>query len=536
MRASRGTVRRAFQDLFNTVCPLHPLAATTTAPKQQKSRLFPSQTSSSPKPKKITRSEAKKEEELNTFTKLTVDYLNNKHADIEPEPSPKTYYCEYANLRNTPGRCVEPDTETQTLALIDEVADAPPRPNVTSWFHIEGVNDAVLREFFARVKLNTGAPSNGGARRGGGKNGDDAVALFFKRHREPRLRFFGTHMYVAMQLLDRNDSEGDIPMVSDQQVSALFIPNRRILLTVSEYASPGTDFDRMRETLVQGSSACNHPNADATLLLAVLADKFMEDSFPLAEELGDYLELLAHALIMKPGLRYNIPADKVRTELWRMRRFALRTRRLTEILAEDPLQLFENARFRSFVAVVERQSSSLAELCGMHNERCGDIMSRIEVHQTHKTNETLFTLTILTALIIPVQFLTGVYGMNFENMPELRTTYGYYVFWAAVPTLCTFTYLMLRRKGLIEDDSDIRITQLMPTEVVSAVSFISKRAKRRMRQVGVGAAYVAGGMAKGAKKAGGAVHVTIKSASPRFSGSGGGGGSSTPPTPKDASA
>jgi hypothetical protein len=219
-----------------------------------------------------------------------------------------------------------------------------------------------------------------------------------------------------------------------------------------------------------------------------------------------------------------------------MRRFALRTRRLTEILAEDPLQLFENARFQSFVAVVERQSSSLAELCGMHNERCGDIMSRIEVHQTHKTNETLFTLTILTALIIPVQFLTGVYGMNFENMPELRTTYGYYVFWAAVPTLCTFTYLMLRRKGLIEDDSDIRITQLMPTEVVSAVSFISKRAKRRMRQVGVGAAYVAGGMAKGAKKAGGAVHVTIKSASPRFSGSGGGGGSSTPPTPKDASA
>ena len=75
------------------MCPLHPLAATTTAPKQQKSRLFPSQTSSSPKPKKITRSEAKKEEELNTFTKLTVDYLNNKHADIEPEPSPKTYYC-----------------------------------------------------------------------------------------------------------------------------------------------------------------------------------------------------------------------------------------------------------------------------------------------------------------------------------------------------------------------------------------------------------------------------------------------------------
>ena len=50
----------------------------------------------------------------------------------------------------------------------------------------------------------------------------------------------------------------------------------------------------------------------------------------------------------------------------------------------------------------------------MYNER--SIISRIEVHQTTKTNETLFTLTIITALIIPVQFLTGVYGT--ENMRE----------------------------------------------------------------------------------------------------------------------
>ena len=82
---------------------------------------------------------------------------------------------------------------------------------------------------------------------------------------------------------------------------------------------------------------------------------------------------------------------------------------------------------------------------------------------------------------------------------------------------------MLRRKGLIEDDSDIRIAQLMPAEVVSAVSFISKRAKRTVRAAGAGAAKVAAsgakaakGVATGAKKAGTAVSVTIKSASPRF--------------------
>jgi hypothetical protein len=84
----------------------------------------------------------------------------------------------------------------------------------------------------------------------------------------------------------------------------------------------------------------------------------------------------------------------------------------------------------------------------------------------------------------------------------------------------------------------------MPAEVVSAVSFISKRAKRTVRAAGAGAAKVAAsgakaakGVATGAKKAGTAVSVTIKSASPRFSGGGGSGsgsGSSMPPTPKNA--
>lgn len=97
------------------------------------------------------------------------------------------YYSEYANLRNTPGRLVEPETDEEVLALFDEVADAPPRPNVVSWFHVEGVNDAVIREFFVKMKLRPSGNGGGKATR----KGDDAVALFFKRHREPRLRFFG---------------------------------------------------------------------------------------------------------------------------------------------------------------------------------------------------------------------------------------------------------------------------------------------------------------------------------------------------------
>lgn len=46
--------------------------------------------------------------------------------------------------------------------------------------------------------------------------------------------------------------------------------------------------------------------------------------------------------------------------------------------------------------------------------------------QTHKMNEIMKTLTIVSAIFIPLTFIVGVYGMNFENMPELKYSYGYY--------------------------------------------------------------------------------------------------------------
>lgn len=46
--------------------------------------------------------------------------------------------------------------------------------------------------------------------------------------------------------------------------------------------------------------------------------------------------------------------------------------------------------------------------------------------QTHKMNEIMKTLTIVSSIFIPLTFIVGVYGMNFENMPELQYPYGYH--------------------------------------------------------------------------------------------------------------
>jgi Mg2+ and Co2+ transporter CorA len=65
--------------------------------------------------------------------------------------------------------------------------------------------------------------------------------------------------------------------------------------------------------------------------------------------------------------------------------------------------------------------------------------------KANQMNYVIYTLTIVTTVFLPAQFLTGVYGMNFDNMPELHTQYGYYLFWIgvlgiAIGLQCYFRY------------------------------------------------------------------------------------------------
>jgi magnesium transporter len=65
---------------------------------------------------------------------------------------------------------------------------------------------------------------------------------------------------------------------------------------------------------------------------------------------------------------------------------------------------------------------------------------------THRTNHTLSRLTVLGTLLLPLTFLTGVYGMNFEVMPELRWQYGYLIFGGVVVTFGLGVLIMMKRK------------------------------------------------------------------------------------------
>ena len=81
----------------------------------------------------------------------------------------------------------------------------------------------------------------------------------------------------------------------------------------------------------------------------------------------------------------------------------------------------------------------------MYYEICGDLVEGHISLSSHRLNNTMKILTLLNAIFVPLSFLAGLYGMNFDNMPELHHPAGYFIVLGLMATIATGMLLMFRR-------------------------------------------------------------------------------------------
>lgn len=85
-------------------------------------------------------------------------------------------------------------------------------------------------------------------------------------------------------------------------------------------------------------------------------------------------------------------------------------------------------------------------LLAMYYEICGDLIDGYLSITSHRMNLAMRVLTVITAIFVPLSFMAGLYGMNFENMPELKFRYSYYVLLAAMVVTASALLMVFRRK------------------------------------------------------------------------------------------
>lgn len=252
----------------------------------------------------------------------------------------------------------------------------------------------------------------------------------------PKLDDYGSYWYVVLKMLYAADRSGDFQV---EQVSLVFGPN--FLLSFQEN---GRDvFQPIRERLRTGKGRIRQSAAD--YLLYSLVDAIVDQYFVVLETVGERLEALQDAVVSnpRPATLHEIHALKrellfLRRAVWPVREVINALERLDSPALRDSTKVFFRDVYDHVIQIIDTIETLREMASGMLDIYLSSISSRL--------NAVIKVLTIITTIFMPLTFIVGIYGMNFDYMPELHWRWGYPLVLLGIVSIAIGMLVYFKRK------------------------------------------------------------------------------------------
>ena len=253
----------------------------------------------------------------------------------------------------------------------------------------------------------------------------------------PKIDDHDHYIFVVTKMLYINK----VGNITVEQVSFLLTNN--YVISFQEF--PGDVFDNLRERIKSGSSIRKF---GADYLLYSLMDAIVDSYFNILESMGDRIDMIEDELLIKPENKllqdiYIIKREMLllRNSIWPLREVVNNLARSESPLINEKTILFLRDIYDHNIQIIDTIETYRDILAGMLDTYLSSI--------SNKTNDVMKILTIYSTIFIPLSFLAGIYGMNFNNMPELNWKYGYASFWLISLILIISMIRYFKRKGWI---------------------------------------------------------------------------------------
>jgi magnesium transporter len=179
------------------------------------------------------------------------------------------------------------------------------------------------------------------------------------------------------------------------------------------------------------------------LLYAVL-DTLVDSYYPIIEKLGERLDKLETEVLRAPTATTMHRIHGTKRTLLRLRRAIWPHRELINTLLRDAEFVTEETKLH--LRDCYDHLMRLTELIETLREVCSDLMGTYLSSLSNKMNEVMKVLTIIATIFIPITFIAGIYGMNFERMPELGWGWGYFGALGAMGTVAAIMVFFFWRR------------------------------------------------------------------------------------------
>jgi magnesium transporter len=323
------------------------------------------------------------------------------------------------------------DAENLQEKDVERIEDCFPfkeTPTVT-WINISGIHDvAVVEKIGSHFGLHPLVQED-----------------ILNTGQRPKLEESDEYFYIALKMIY---IEKDKSYFSSEQVSIIFGDN----FVLSFQEKEGDVFDPVRERIRKTVPRSRMLGPD--YLAYSLIDAVVDNYFTVLEHLGEGIESIEDVLINQPNPHNLETIHDMKRELILMRKRIWPLREVVSALSRSDSKLIHDYT-DPYIRDLYEHVIQVIDTVETFRDMVSGLVDMYLSSVSNKMNEVMKVLTVIATIFIPLSFLAGVYGMNFDrsighwNMPELGFAYGYVGFWVVALVVGVGLFVFFKRKGWV---------------------------------------------------------------------------------------
>jgi len=255
-------------------------------------------------------------------------------------------------------------------------------------------------------------------------------------NQRPKIDEYPNYLFVVFKMLyfDENGA------FMNEHISLVLGEN--YLITFQE--ADGDVFDSLRMRIANAKGRVR--NAGADYLMFAIMDAVVDHYFTLIETMSDRIETLEDVLFSNQA-EQDITQDiqDLKREVLRLRKAVFPFREVVNRLEKIDSTLIDE-RTVTYIRDLYDHVVQVSDSIDIYREMTWGLMDMYMTTISNRMNEVMKVLTIISSIFIPLTFMAGIYGMNFEYIPELSWHYGYFYLWGLMIIIFILLLYYFKRK------------------------------------------------------------------------------------------
>jgi len=309
--------------------------------------------------------------------------------------------------------------EENVVRTINEVSALQTKPTVT-WFNIDGLHNQVIMEEIAQ-EFNFERM---------------VLSEVMDTHARPRVQEYSNCIFISTKMLQQNDESG---IISAENL--VLIITESVLLSFQE--NKGDVFEPVRERIRNNKKRIRAGGTD--YLAFALLDIVIDNYIYIIGTLGEKIETLEETLLLEPRKSVINEIYTYKQELNYLRKNIKPAKEMILALSKLDSEFIDDSTSVHFKELLDNISQA-TDASETYREILSDQLNIYHTTISSKLNDVMKFLTIFSVIFIPLTFIAGIYGTNFDVLPELHFKYSYFIMLALMLFLAIGMLIYFKRR------------------------------------------------------------------------------------------